>query len=155
MLAESEFEVWLGIMIYMSVLKLPSIQHYWSTFKDFATGFMQESGMSRNRWTAIREALHFVDESDAQTDSVTGDNNLNLRYVDLHGASDPLRKVRPVLEIFRQRCISVIKPDVNYVLMSLPSRRITVLHHTKSIAVFTSTQELASRSGPYLRLTDI
>ena len=46
-LTECEFDIWLSVLIYQGIVRLPSISDYWS--KTHKTSFMQRCGISRDR----------------------------------------------------------------------------------------------------------
>lgn len=66
--------------------------------------FMIMCGMGREEWERIRSALRFSDISDSAPDLAD-----QQRY-HIHGASDPFKKIRSLLELFRTRCLEVLVP---------------------------------------------
>lgn len=81
-----EITDFLGMIMLMSLVKMPSYRDYWST------NFRYEqiaSIMPRNRFELLKENLHFVNNESA--------NESNDRYF----------KVRPVVESVRKNCLKI------------------------------------------------
>ena len=84
-----EFYCVFAIIIFMGMVDVPTISSYWSSDSFFGQDFIQESGMSRNRFANILSALHICDlEEDDE----------NQRKKGRCDKYDPLLKVRPVME---------------------------------------------------------
>lgn len=64
-----EMEKFIGLLIWMGLVKLPSIADYWSTDKLYRNG-IAKSVMARNRFQALLRMWHFADNDSAvaQTD---------------------------------------------------------------------------------------
>ena len=82
----SEVKMFIGINIMMGIIKLPFYYDYWNTILHFA---MIANVMSRNRFSMLRQYLHFVD------------NNTD------HNSNDKLFKIRPIIEAVRNETIKV------------------------------------------------
>ena len=73
-LTVDELKKFLGILIYMSQIKKPEIDYYWSTDSVIATPIVSKT-MSKNRYKLINRFLHFGSDFDPN-DQIWG-----LRYV--------------------------------------------------------------------------
>ena len=62
-LTVSEFDVFIGILMYMALVKLRSVDLYWSEDPVYDRGFKKMCRMSRNRFQQIIRYLHFTDEA--------------------------------------------------------------------------------------------
>lgn len=89
-LTADELYVYIGIMIHMILVRLPRIVDYW--VDDFPFNAPLKGVMARNRFKAIRSALHFADDNDRPA-----------------GAS-VFWKVEWLLDKFRERCEYVSYP---------------------------------------------
>jgi hypothetical protein len=83
-LAEHEVENFIGIVMYMSLIKLATSRAHWSA--EFRTDQIAEV-MTSNRFHEIKRFMHF------------SDNSLST--------NDKLRKIRPLLDLLSQRYASV------------------------------------------------
>ena len=92
-LTVNELEQWLGILLYMSVVKLPQSRFYWN--KIFNCTFVTNV-MSRNRFEEIKKCIHFSDNSKAPKRDEEG--------------FDKLYKIRPLLDKIRA-CFNAIPMD--------------------------------------------
>lgn len=83
---ELELKAFIGILLYMGVIQLPTIQDYWAA--DTRISIVADI-MPRNRFQKLRRLLHF-------------NNNEGLNET-----TDRLYKIRPFLEILRQNCLKI------------------------------------------------
>ncbi|XP_049304617.1 piggyBac transposable element-derived protein 1-like [Bactrocera dorsalis] len=83
-----------GIVLYMSLMKLPSSRHYWDTTvgQEFVRTIM-----TCNRWENIKRFLHF-------------NNNENMKSPGEDGF-DKLFKVRPLLNKIRENILLIPKEE--------------------------------------------
>lgn len=58
----AEIKKFLGLVIYMGIVKYPSISHYWRTDQFYKNSFVPQV-MSRNRFQLILKFIHFSDNS--------------------------------------------------------------------------------------------
>ena len=86
-----EIEKYVGILIKMGIVPMPSYKSYWSDELRFPA---VADVMGRNRFTDINRFLHFNDNDKTVTDR---DDPSYDRYY----------KVRPLLDIIREGCLSV------------------------------------------------
>ncbi|XP_053945112.1 piggyBac transposable element-derived protein 4-like [Anastrepha ludens] len=93
-ITRNEIDQFIGITIYMSLIKLPSSRHYWNTF--IGQEFVRNA-MTCNRWQNIKRFLHF-------------NNNENIRSPGELGF-DKLFKIRPLLDKIRARFLLVPKEE--------------------------------------------
>ena len=81
-----EMKAFTGVQMIMSIVKLPSIRHYWQ-------GSLRYPGvadvMPRNRFEARRRFIHFVDNSS------------------VYDETNKLLKIQPIIDAVRQRCIEI------------------------------------------------
>ncbi|XP_066602489.1 piggyBac transposable element-derived protein 4-like [Prorops nasuta] len=86
-----ELEVYFALIILISTVQKPTLQSYWSTDKSVEMPYFK-TVMSRNRFMAISRKLHFVDNERLQPD-------------------DPLRKIRPIMDMINKRFKEVFTPN--------------------------------------------
>ncbi|XP_035457403.2 piggyBac transposable element-derived protein 3-like [Spodoptera frugiperda] len=87
-----ELEQFIGICLYMSIVQLPSTRFYWN--EDM--GYPKVSTiMSCNRFEEIKRFIHFNDNLTQIPKGQPGHN--------------PLHKIQPLLELLRQRILTVPK----------------------------------------------
>lgn len=84
---EEEIRKLISLHLAMGVLRYPRLRLYWKP--SLKTELFSTVSMSRNRFEKLRNCLHIAD--------VNGD----------HSSIDRLWKVRPLLDIFRQRCLDL------------------------------------------------
>lgn len=89
-----EIRKFIGIIIYMSVVHLPSTRHYW---KEGSYIEKVASVMTCNRFEEIKRFLHFFDKTQELKPG-------ELNY-------DKLQKLRPLLNILRDRLMEVPKEE--------------------------------------------
>ncbi|XP_047107016.1 uncharacterized protein LOC124776210 [Schistocerca piceifrons] len=82
----NEILSFVGIEILMGTLKLPQAKMYWNRLLDLP---LISDTLTRDRYFKLRNHLHFVN---------------NLRDQD---RSDKLWKVRPVINVFRNKCLAL------------------------------------------------
>ncbi|KAL1440946.1 hypothetical protein MTO96_008992 [Rhipicephalus appendiculatus] len=82
-----EIRVFIGIMMYMAVLKFPRIRMYWQQRTRIA---VIADAMNLNRFFKLRTAVHITDASGP------GPNN-----------TDKFWKVRPLVDVVRERCLQL------------------------------------------------
>lgn len=87
-----ELMTFIGLVIAMGVVCLPDYRDYWSTDPLFSNIWFR-SVMSRDRFCVIKRYLHVVD------------NSLNSPT-----NTDKLWKVRPMIELLQEKCISMYSP---------------------------------------------
>lgn len=93
-LTKEELRAYYGILIGMSVAKLPKVEDYWSSRQLVGNPAIAKV-MTRDRFKAITSCLHFSDP-----------------LIDAAGKkADPFWKVRPLLDAFMKRCIEVWWPQ--------------------------------------------
>ncbi|XP_008552076.1 piggyBac transposable element-derived protein 3-like [Microplitis demolitor] len=93
-ITKEEIEQFIGMVIFMSCVKLPSTRLYWS--KHVGQQQVYET-MTCNRFDAIKKNLHF-----------NNNENFKSRGTDGH---DKLFKVRPLLDKIRERLLLVPKEE--------------------------------------------
>ncbi|XP_050328491.1 piggyBac transposable element-derived protein 4-like [Bactrocera neohumeralis] len=83
-----------GIVLYMSLMKLPSSRHYWDTTvgQEFVRTIM-----TCNRWENIKRFLHFNNNEDMKSPGEDG--------------FDKLFKVRPLLNKIREKVLLIPKEE--------------------------------------------
>lgn len=87
---EVEIRRYIGVLLYLGVLKLPQFKMAWS--RDLKLTAISDS-LTRSRFEKIKECLHFNDNS---KQAKVGD----LNY-------DKLYKIRPLLDIVKEKCNSL------------------------------------------------
>lgn len=85
---------YLGLIIYMGIVQVPSINRYWRT-DGLYHGLWARHFLTRDRYKAISSMLHMTDPS-IQTDP-----------------EDKLRKLRPLLDHIKRRCSELYTATVN------------------------------------------
>ena len=92
-----EMKVFIGLILLMGIIHKPSLPQYWSLDTLLLTPIFSQA-MKRNRFYLILKFLHFNDNStyDAADENV-----------------DRLHKVRPLIDLFRNRCKDVFQPGQN------------------------------------------
>uniref|UniRef100_A0A3B3Y6R7 PiggyBac transposable element-derived protein domain-containing protein n=1 Tax=Poecilia mexicana TaxID=48701 RepID=A0A3B3Y6R7_9TELE len=94
-----EMKKYLGLLLYMALLELPKVSDFWRKNTIFYVPF-PSTVMSRNRFRVISSNLHISDPAeDALNDQRKGT-----------GEHDRLHRVRPLLEIMRNRCMAFYHP---------------------------------------------
>ncbi|CAK1602064.1 unnamed protein product [Parnassius mnemosyne] len=91
---EEDIRKFLGIIIYMSVVHLPTTRHYW---KEGTYIEKVASAMTCNKFEEVKRFLHFFNKND---ELESGDPNF-----------DRLQKIRPFLNILRERLLQVPKEE--------------------------------------------
>lgn len=81
---ESEIKKLVALHIVMGIIRFPRLRMYWTPSTKIK--FVNDIGMSRNRFECLRNNLHIVD--------------INA----VHEKSDKLWKVRPIISSFENRC---------------------------------------------------
>lgn len=95
MITKEEIEKFIGIIIFMSCVKLPSTRKYWS--KEVGQSQVYEI-MTCNKFESIKRFLHF---------------NNNETFVPLgQDGHDKLFKIRPLLDMIRARLMLVPKKSI-------------------------------------------
>jgi len=89
-ITEKEIEQFIGILMKMSILNLPSIRHHWGTLGSSSIYNI----MTVNRFEEIKRFIHFYDNTTNTSDSY-----------------DKLFKVRPLLEQIRNILVTVPKEE--------------------------------------------
>lgn len=56
-----EMKIFLGLLLWMGLVKKPRLKSYWSQGVLYASEFPKASGMSRNRFEALLSMIHFAD----------------------------------------------------------------------------------------------
>ena len=85
-----ELEQWIGICMYMSLIKLPRTRYYWK--KDNSIKDVSEY-MTMRRWETIKSYIHF---SNNDEEPEKGDPNYDRIY-----------KVRPFVELINERFMNI------------------------------------------------
>ena len=93
---EDEIRAYIGLNVFMSYHKLPSVKDYWSEEPDLGVKFAADV-MPRNRFYAIKKSLHFVD-------------NLQQRPEKSDPSYDYAWKVRPLVEHFSAAFLLAMEP---------------------------------------------
>lgn len=97
-----EMKKWLGLLLYMSVVKLPKLTDYWRKKTIFHIPF-PATVMARDRFLNILACVHMTDpEEDVQNDERRGSEDYDL-----------LHRVRPLMEMIRLRCKAFYQPGRN------------------------------------------
>lgn len=94
-ISENDIEQFIGICIYMSIIRLPQVRHYWSPYLGHP---MVSSVVTCNRWEEIKRFLHF-----------NNNDNFIPRGKDGH---DTLFKIAPLLKSIQER-LSLIPVEEN------------------------------------------
>ena len=102
-----EMEKLIALLLYFGLVDVASFQRYWSTMTLYH-GLWARSIMSRNRFKAIMGMLHVVDP-------FTEDDK------------DKLRKVRSLVEHFKERCMALYQP---YREIAIDERMVRSKHHS-------------------------
>ena len=97
----------IALLLYFGLVDVASFQRYWSTMTLYH-GLWARSIMSRNRFKAIMGMLHVVDP-------FTEDDK------------DKLRKVRSLVEHFKERCMALYQP---YREIAIDERMVKSKHHS-------------------------
>uniref|UniRef100_A0A096MED2 PiggyBac transposable element-derived protein domain-containing protein n=1 Tax=Poecilia formosa TaxID=48698 RepID=A0A096MED2_POEFO len=110
-----EIKKYLGLLLYMALLELPKVSDFWRKNKIFYVP-LPSTVMSRNRFMVISSNLHISDPAeDALNDQKKGT-----------GDHDCLHRVRPLLEIMRNRCMAFYHPkqhlSVDYRMVATKAR---------------------------------
>ncbi|CAG5037026.1 unnamed protein product [Parnassius apollo] len=93
-ITKQEIEQFIGMVIFMSIVKLPASRYYWN--KTLGQQQIYET-MTRNRFETIKNKLHFND---------------NNNYTPLGSPGhDKLFKVRPLLDGIREQLLLVPKEE--------------------------------------------
>lgn len=93
-ITKEEMEQFIGIVIFMSIVKLPATRMYWNN--SIGQHQVYET-MTCNRWETIKRFLHFND---------------NTTFIPFgHDGYDKLHKIRPLVEHIRQRLTQVPKEE--------------------------------------------
>uniref|UniRef100_A0A1B6BYD3 PiggyBac transposable element-derived protein domain-containing protein n=1 Tax=Clastoptera arizonana TaxID=38151 RepID=A0A1B6BYD3_9HEMI len=93
-LSTEELKKFIGLVLYMGIVKLNRVTEYWNTNEKFNLKFVS-SRMSRDRFLGIRQAFHLVSNSDEPT------------------SQNPLKKILPLLEYLHETMESVCDPGKN------------------------------------------
>lgn len=94
-----ELTKYLGMLLFMSGCKHPKMEDFWRKKIIFKVPFLA-TVMSRDRFRAITSNLHMSDpEEDAVNDTKKGTKDY-----------DPMQKARPLIDIIRNRCMSIYHP---------------------------------------------
>uniref|UniRef100_A0A668SDX1 PiggyBac transposable element-derived protein domain-containing protein n=1 Tax=Oreochromis aureus TaxID=47969 RepID=A0A668SDX1_OREAU len=97
-----DIQKYLGLLLYMAILRLPKISDFWRTKTIFQTPF-PASIMSRNQFYAISANIHMSDpDEDVENDKKKGSESY-----------DCLHRIRPLLEMMRIRTMSLYHPSQN------------------------------------------
>ena len=91
-LTENEFRTFLACTLYTGIVHMPALRDYWSNSTSFSQPGMRRFGMPVRRYEAIKSVLHFNSRFDEAT------------------REDAYYKVRPLLDLFLQRCQTVVVP---------------------------------------------
>uniref|UniRef100_A0A673I8T7 PiggyBac transposable element-derived protein domain-containing protein n=1 Tax=Sinocyclocheilus rhinocerous TaxID=307959 RepID=A0A673I8T7_9TELE len=99
-----EMKKYIGLLLYMGVMDLPKVRDFWRKKTLFHVPFpFPATVMSRDRFLAISCNLHISGPmEDAENDKKRGTEEY-----------DCLHRVQPVLDIMRNRCMSVYHPRQN------------------------------------------
>lgn len=89
----------IAIILLMGIIHKPSIDMYWVTDELLCTPVFSKI-MTRNRFQLILKFLHFNNNEDPNFDPQNEDR-------------DRLHKVRPLIEMLRERCYAVYYPGQN------------------------------------------
>uniref|UniRef100_A0A672LU74 PiggyBac transposable element-derived protein domain-containing protein n=1 Tax=Sinocyclocheilus grahami TaxID=75366 RepID=A0A672LU74_SINGR len=94
-----EMKKYIGLLLYMGVMDLPKVRDFWRKKTLFHVPF-PATVMSRDRFLAISCNLHISDPmEDAENDKKRGTEEY-----------DCLHRVQPLLDIMRNRCMSIYHP---------------------------------------------
>ena len=94
-----EMRTFLGVLLLMGIVYKPRMTLYWSTDEIFSTPIFSQV-ISRNRFFLLLKFLHFSNNDDPSFDPK--DEN-----------RDRLHKVRPLINMIRQRCKKIYYPGKN------------------------------------------
>ena len=102
-----EIRRFIALLLYMGLVSVPTHDRYWS-IKSLYHGLWAREIMSRLRFKALLAMLHVVDPNDEQE-------------------GDKLRKVRPFIEPFRNRCLELLQP---YQQLAIDERLVKSKHRS-------------------------
>lgn len=88
-----EMKKLIALLLYQGMVKVPTLERYWSQ-KSLYHGLWAREFMSRDRFKALLAFLHIVDPSNEKE-------------------NDKLKKIRPYIDSFRQKCKELYEPDQN------------------------------------------
>ena len=103
-LTSKEFLAFLGIIIFMGLVDVPSLAEYWNNDGFFGQDFIRASGMNRARFMNILTALHLCD---LEQDKV---NELHKARKEPY---DPLFKLKPLVNDLQLACEAYFVPGQN------------------------------------------
>ena len=111
-----EMKKFIGMLLYMAVLKLPKISDFWRQQTIFHVSF-PATAMSRDRFMAILSNLHLSDpEKNEENDKKKGTEDY-----------DHLHRVRPLMEMICMKCKAIYHPRqhlaVNVRMVGTKARR--------------------------------
>ena len=99
-----EFLAFLGIVIFMGLVEVPSLVEYWNDDGFFGQEFVRASGMNRTRFMNILTALHLCDlEQDRQNEILKARKE----------PYDPLFKLKPLMNDLQLACKTYFVPGQN------------------------------------------
>ena len=99
-----EFLPFLGIVIFMGLVEVPSLVEYWNDDGFFGQEFVRASGMNRTRFMNILTALHLCDlEQDRQNEILKARKE----------PYDPLFKLKPLMNDLQLACKTYFVPGQN------------------------------------------
>ena len=97
----------IALLLYQGMVEVPTFERYWSQ-KSSYHGLWAREFMARDRFKALLAFLHIVDPSDEKE-------------------NDKLKKIRPFIDSFRQKCKELYQPDQN---MAIDERLVKSKHRS-------------------------
>ncbi len=116
---------YLGLLLYMAVMDFPRMTDFWRRKTIYHVAF-PSTVMPRDRFLAISSNLHISDPSeDAENDQRRGTEDY-----------DCLHRVRPLLDMMRNRCMTVYHPKQH---ISVGERMVATKHTKWGLKFFVLT----------------
>lgn len=103
-LTSKEFLAFLGIIIFMGLVDVPSLAEYWNDDGFFRQDFVRSSGMTRTRFMNILRVLHLCDYEQ---------DNINEVHKSRKEPYDPLFKLKPLMDELQLACKAYFVPKQN------------------------------------------
>ncbi|XP_033855228.3 piggyBac transposable element-derived protein 4-like [Acipenser ruthenus] len=122
-LGVQEFYTFLAVVIFMGIVRMPTLQEYWTDENMYGSYFCK-SVMSRNRFLPILWNLHMSDpDEDAENDRKKGQPDY-----------DPLFRLRPLLDNINFSCRAYYHPQQHVSIderMVASKARLSMMQHIK------------------------
>jgi hypothetical protein len=99
--SRQKFYAWLGVLIFMGLVRLPSVQDYWE--QDFFGQRFAQSTMSRHDFLSIMWSLHISDPNE-------DDRQAALKRTEGQVGYNPLHKLCPLYPQIQEACQTYYQP---------------------------------------------